>query len=191
MMREEATAARKAPESTQWRYGNQILGPKGALPESEVIAGLGYFLQIWHGNIEAMKCIVRRWLPFAKCDVCVTNREAASKTRDGDTRAQLALALSAHLQFVERERMSYYMRRLQGIYQPKEFLSMIVDGADQSDHDLPHQPHKSHAADQAWRLKMHLMGVLVHGVGAYAYTCPAHIAQGNNVTIQVTNELDA
>ena len=180
--------ARKARESTLWRYGNQLLGPKGALPECPVIAGLGYFLQVWQGDSEAKKCIVRRWLPFAKCDTCVSNRESASTTRDIDTRRKLAEALSGHLQFVQRERMSYYMRRLQGIYLPKEFLSMIVDGADQSDHDLPHQPNKSHAADQAWRLKMHLMGVLVHGVRAYAYTCPAHIAQGNNVTIQVTNE---
>ena len=28
------------------------------------------------------------------------------------------------------------------------------------------------------------MGVLVHGRGSFAYTCPAHLAQGHNVTIQ-------
>jgi hypothetical protein len=42
---------------------------------------------------------------------------------------------------------------------------------------------KSHVSDQAWKMQLHLMGVIVHGRGTYAYTCPPHVAQGNNMTI--------
>ena len=32
---------------------------------------------------------------------------------------------------------------------------------------------------------MHILGCIVHGINTYAYTCPPHIAQGHNITIQV------
>jgi hypothetical protein len=184
---------KSARQKNQYRYGNSLLGKRdGGLPEDDEICGCGYFTEVWASDPEARKCVVRKWLPFAKCDECTQHRESTAKTHDFAVRAELAESLSKHLLFVNRERMSYCMRRMQGVYQPSDFLSMIVDGADQSDHDLPHQPFKSHAADAAYRLKLHLMGVIVHGVGSFAYTCPANFAQGNNVTIQVLcNSCDA
>jgi len=86
--------------------------------------------------------------------------------------------------FVKRERIAYAKKRQRAIHQPREYMSIIIDGADQSKFGHPHSCEKTHATDGAWKLKMHLLGVLVHGVGTYAYTCPAHIAQGHNVTIQ-------
>jgi hypothetical protein len=41
-------------------------------------------------------------------------------------------------------------------------LSLIIDGADQSKHGIPHSCGKSHASDAAWKLKLHLMGVIAH-----------------------------
>jgi hypothetical protein len=83
-----------------------------------------------------------------------------------------------------RERVAYALKRKLGIEQGAEYLSMVVDGADQSKYDLPHARTATHATDAATRLKLHVMGVLVHGRDSYVYTCPDRYKQGHNVTIQ-------
>ena len=90
----------------------------------------------------------------------------------------------AHIRFVKLQRTSYKTRCLEAIREPQQYLSLIIDAADQSDHGLPHTCTKSKSSDQAWKLKLHLMGVIAHGHGAYVYTCPHNFAQGHNVTIQ-------
>ena len=85
---------------------------------------------------------------------------------------------------MRRERSAYAAKKALGIYEGDKYLSMIIDAADQSDHALPHSATKSHTSDAAWKIKLHLIGVLVHGRGSYVYTCPPHLAQGNNITVQ-------
>ena len=172
----------QAPRNV-YRYGNPLLGlRKGGYDEHADIPSLQWFLKVWKREREELK--IRKWLPFAKCDSCTELRAKVMGTRDKGNKKKLLGQIGEHLRFVKRERLAYAVRRRMGIEQPREYLSMIIDGADQSDHDLPHHPTKSHATDAAWKLKLHLMGVLVHGRGSYAYTCPAHLAQGHNVTIQ-------
>ena len=176
---------RKPYSKSDWRYGNKYLGEReGGFPEDERVPSLGYFEYCWSADAEANKVLMRRWLPFAKCDECCDNREQSYQTNDIDLKKKLAGFLSQHLLFVQRERMAYALHREQAKHEPGTYLSMIVDGADQSKHNLPHAAQKSHGSDAPFKIKMHLLGVLVHGVGTYAYTCPGHIAQGHNVTIQ-------
>ena len=70
-----------------------------------------------------------------------------------------------------------------------EFLSIIIDGADQSKHDLPHFKDSSKMSDEITKVKMHLYGALVHGRAAYAFTIPDHEKQGHNTTIQVLQHI--
>jgi hypothetical protein len=166
------------------RYANPYLGHRDdEMPEDPRIATYGYFCLIWDHHWKT-KLVVRKWLPFAKCDKCIDIRNRCSATRDAALKETLNAELRAHLQFVKRERAAYAAKRLLGRYQGDKYLSLIIDGADQSDHQLPHVAQQSHSTSESWKLKLHLLGVLVHGKGAYVYTCPAHIAQGNNVTIQ-------
>ena len=90
----------------------------------------------------------------------------------------------SHIVFIKRERSAYAANKIKAEAEPLKYLSIIIDGADQSDHDIPHWAAKSHISDAAWKIKLHLLGVLIHGVGSFAYTCPSHVKQGNNVTIQ-------
>lgn len=89
-----------------------------------------------------------------------------------------------HIKFVQKERAVYYKHQQWAVDHPDEFLSIIIDGADQSKYCLPHFHHRTHLSESAWQLKMHVMGAIVHGRGSFLYTCPSHIAQGHNVTIQ-------
>ena len=46
--------------------------------------------------------------------------------------------LTAHYEFVERERRDYEKRRELSKRYPAKYLSLIIDGADQTSYGLPH-----------------------------------------------------
>jgi hypothetical protein len=96
---------------------------------------------------------------------------------------------AAHLRAVSKEKACYYMHRTKARRTPEAYMSMIIDGADQSKYDLPYWCERSHASDDPNRLKMHLYGALVHGRGAYAFVIPDHEEQGHNPTIQIIWEV--
>ena len=58
-----------------------------------------------------------------------------------------------HVQFVCRERFEYKKKRVNAILQPESFLSLIIDGADQSGFGLPHLLLlQSHLVDMHFRI---------------------------------------
>ena len=63
-------------------------------------------------------------------------------------------------------------------------MSVIIDGADQSEHELPHFASATKTSDEAYKAKVHLMGAIAHHRDTYLFTCPGHVKQGHNVTIQ-------
>jgi hypothetical protein len=171
-------------QAIRCRYGNALCGKKGTLPTHLGIASFTYFKTVWHADRVAGLARCRAFMPFAKCDVCVTFREKDLETKDMTIKQQLRKEQADHLEEVKRERSAYYQHRLQGVQSPDSYLSMIIDGANQARHALPSTVEKSHVSDKAWKMQLHLMGVIVHGRGTWAYTCPPHVAQGNNTTIQ-------
>jgi len=98
-------------------------------------------------------------------------------------------ALREHLKDIENEKLMYYSNRVRARKEPHKYLSIIIDGADQSKHDMPHFKDMSHLTNELRRIKMHLYGALVHGRGAYAFTMTDHESQGHNSTIQVLHSL--
>ena len=165
------------------RYRNDFLGRvDSGPPELPNVAGFSYFCKVWK---ESRKHIVtRKYIPFAKCDFCTNNRAAASTTRDQNTRNQLRKSLRGHLKEIAAERATYHRNGSRAVNQPEDYLSLIIDGADQGDYGLPHCVDKSHVSEKGYKIHMKVMGVIAHGRGSWAFTCPPHIAQGNNVTIQ-------
>ena len=187
---EDADIARKKQESVKWRYGNKRCGPKNPdQPEHPLLCSSSTFNKIWRTDNELVKIICREHLPFAKCNVCIANRQKNETKRTKEQVKEDQILYRAHLDEVKAERLYYYSNRMYARKFPKEFLSIIIDGADQSKHDLPHFRDRSHCTSEAKRLKMHLYGALVHGVGAYAFTVPDHEHQGHNTTIQVLHEI--
>ena len=192
--REDAPAEEKREDENQgeerssekYRYGNPLLGLKSQLPEVAGIATYSHFNTVRNDKYrEWHHCLVtRKFMPFAKCDCCTEFRAKSEATKDKAEKARLSQEYKKHIYFVIKERRVYYTHAMMATRHPREYLSLIIDGADQSDHGLPHFHNRSHKTEAAWKMKLHLMGVIAHGRGSFLYTCPSHAAQGHNVTIQ-------
>ena len=172
------------PGSSSWRYRNKLLGRKGTHPEHPMIPSFSWFCASWDADEEARKCVVRRHLPFAKCDSCALTRRAIRDTRDHDMRVQLSKVHARHVSLMNKERGVYWAHRDLARRFPSKHLSLCIDGADQSDHALPHVQEKSHTSSEAYKAKVHVTGVIAHGRDTYVYTCPSHVKFGHNMTIQ-------
>ena len=93
--------------------------------------------------------------------------------------------IEVHVQEVRAEKSLYYDNRERARDEPKEFMSVIIDGADCSKHELPHFAEASKASCDSTNIKMHVYGALIHGYRCIISTMPDHEAQGHNVTIQM------
>ena len=188
---EDAAAANeKLERKKKFRYGNRFCGKlDDSRPEDSRIASLSHFNRIWREDEELAKIICREHLPFAKCDFCIQHRAKKERKRTQEALDEDNMALREHLKDIRNEKLYYYSNRARGRRYPDEYLSIIIDGADQSKHDMPHFKDMSHLTNELRRIKMHLYGALVHGRGAYAFTITDHEAQGHNSSIQVLHHI--
>ena len=142
-----------------------------------------YFYHIWRTECRNVK--VRAWLKFAKCDECVCIRKLRKETRHGACLKKIRARERAHIKFIKAERQSYYKRRRRAIEQPDHCLSIVIDGADQQAYALPYHNVQTHASQKAIRVPIHVYGVMVHGIGTWAYIYHDNVRQGTNVTVDV------
>ena len=176
---------RQTQKRSAYRYNNKLCGLKSlARPELATIPKYEWFCQVWNKSDQLAHIICRSYLPFAKCTICVRQRSKDAVRRNQAQRDQDLAITVAHLEEVAQEKLCYYIHRDKGRNRSKAFMSMIIDGADQSKYDLPYWCEQSHASDETKRLKMHLYGVLVHGRQSYVFVIPDHEKQGHNSTIQ-------
>ena len=157
------------------RYGNRLLGPKDvAKPPSKEIATISTFHRVWMTDEELDLYIIRRWIPFAKCGTCsdFKLKEKAEKDPQARKILQRMRNQDIHLREVEFERRAYYSNQCRAQCSPEIYLSLIIDGADQSDQELPHFHERSHSMDSVQKQKLHVYGALAHGRRAYAFTLP-------------------
>ena len=176
----------KRNRSKKYRYGNRMCGMLNEdKPEDPIVCSYSRFNTIWREDDKLRKIICREHIPFAKCDYCIQHRAKAERKRTPDAVETDNKALRAHIKDVENEKLMYYSNRARARKWPKTYLSIIIDGADQSKHDMPHFKDMSHLTNELRRIKMHLYGALVHGQDAYAFTITDHEQQGHNSTIQV------
>jgi hypothetical protein len=81
-------------------------------------------------------------MEFTVCDVCWKYREEGLKEIDPKKREEIKDKLTQHINHFKRERRAYYTKRDQAITNPKRYLSIIIDGADQAKHKFPHFAQK-------------------------------------------------
>jgi hypothetical protein len=99
--------------------------------------------------------------------------------------AELNRQLQNHREEIREERDIYYKKRELARSSGDSYLSLIVDGADQSAYQLPWFWQRTKATSQAARLKLHLTGVIAHGIGAFVYTTTEKWAADSSLTIEV------
>tara|TARA_B110000503_G_scaffold134640_1_gene213953 strand:+ start:229 stop:1359 length:1131 start_codon:yes stop_codon:yes gene_type:complete len=121
--------------------------------------------------------------------MCVANRRRQDTALTPEERRKISAEIDAHIKQVMQEKDLYYDNRERSRTEPRKYLSLIIDGADMKNHELPHFAEICKLSSEAKRLKLHLYGALAHGHCAHFTTCLDHEAQGNNVTIQLIWEV--
>lgn len=122
--------------------------------------GYEYFSQVWSKNCSSIK--IRKHTRFSKCTTCEQLRAAI---RDALTKGRCTEELkrqkATHLDFVRREREEYSRKIDLAKKYPQDYLSIVVDGADQRNFTLPH--FTSCVKDQRGHgLGVHVIGLLNH-----------------------------
>jgi hypothetical protein len=167
------------------RYYNRLCGPIGIIPLHDEVAVLQYFRKVWVEAAELKMYIVRKWIPFAKCEVCKAFKLAENKERDPELRLRIQKHYDRHLADIELERRCFYSNRIRATLEPDMYLSLIMDGADQKFNQLPHYCERSHATDGEDLQKVYVHGCLAHGREGYVFTFPPHVKQGHNITCEM------
>ena len=144
-----------------------------------------YFLRKWRDDPETQHIEVRKWMRFAQCTTCVQYRDKRGKAKGKSTQDDLDTGFSEHVCFIKREREGYYLRRYKSITNPEDYLSIIIDGADQSRFHLPYHRVVDHSTQGKFKIKLHIHGLLSHGRDVMAYFCLPFLKQGANSTIEI------
>ena len=85
---------------------------------------------------------------------------------------------------VELSVKKYYHHREKSKRDPKKYLTIIIDGMDQSKTDVPQLTTTTKSSQNLWRLRTHLTGKLVHACMptilqcVYMYMSICHIRGG-------------
>ena len=121
---------------------------------------MDYFYHVWKKTCPNIK--VRKVARFSKCVTCEQIRNAQQMgLMKGEDISKFKQLKSEHLLHIGRERVQYKMKRERAILHPNKFLSIIIDGADQTAFGLPHfvvntKESRGHA------LKVKMVGLIEH-----------------------------
>lgn len=112
-------------------------------------------------NANISNCAVKPVSPnlFCVIDFRMNSRMLFEKTLQEKSVQSLK---RKHINFVKVERLGYERKIEQGCLEPKSFMSLVIDGADQNYSSLPHAISTKYQWGK-W-LKMHLICELIHEV---------------------------
>ena len=148
------------------------------------VCHFSWFKFIWKNDSRVNHIRLRKHLRFALCPDCAGFINTRFHALGEDVRKDIKAKERAHAIFVRREREAYYGRRRLAYTQPDKFLSIIADGADQSAYGLPHFWIIDKSVTELYRLRNHLMGVIVHGQGLYGFSFLDNFKHGANITVE-------
>lgn len=142
-----------------------------------------HFLRLWRE--EASYIAIPKHNRFSKCDTCTLIKTKLGETRDPAKRAILIEKREKHLRLQNMERQKYYKHQTKAKIHSSKYLSIIIDGMDQSKTQIPHFVHASKFTSSMWRLRVHLVGVILHGIGVYGFFDLFEYSHSTNLTLSV------
>lgn len=83
------------------------------------------------------------------------------------------------------ERQNYYKHTKKAKANPQKYMSIIVDAIDQSKTNLPHFMYESKSMYKMWKLRIYLVGVIIHGVGTYGFFYYFQWSHGSDLTMSI------
>ena len=151
--------------------------------QDEERASFSYFCEVWLESFPDL--VVQKYSNFTKCDVCVEYLLKKERRLNASQLKQVEAEHAKHVEHVMAQRQAYWRNCSKAKSNPEEYLSIIVDGADQSKYRLPHFVHKSKQDSGSQKLQLHLVGAKVHGRGTQLYLFHENWAKDSNMTIEV------
>ena len=127
--------------------------------EGRETPSLSYWFDVWKKFCSDIK--THRRHGFTVCDICENIRAGFEEAENERVEAVLRKEIAAHYEFVEIERRDYEYRRDLSKRHPEKYLSLIVDGADQTSYGLPHFVFGT-KEDRGEKMQMKIVGVLEH-----------------------------
>ena len=124
---------------------------------------------------------------FARCTTCVSLRERMNATHDPVTKKALGKELIKDLELIKSERLAYQTRRNAAMRNPKERLSIILDGTSQAAYSVPRFAEVTKDTSTALKMKTHVVGAKVHGVAAFIYLVTEEWHHDSNLSIELSS----
>lgn len=145
---------------------------------------LAYFYRVWKESVPHIK--IRRVTKFTLCGTCESYKvELRNGVTNATRMSEIQNARKAHYDLVATERQAYKINQDNAKLNPSEYMSLVLDGADQSAFGLPHfvtitKDTKGHC------IKVKLIGILEHGPQnrAALYTMTENFETGANHVIE-------
>ena len=173
-------------EKSKYRYGNYLLGLKSEGPEDPNIPTLSHFLRAWREDKVLRSGVVcRKYLPFAKCDICFKHRQEGYHTKDDKKRAMAHKNHRAHLDDVLQDRAVLKLLRQRAARCSDDLMVVAIDGADSKDMVVPKLEELTKMMAEGHQAKMHVYGCVDEGREPRVFVSTDNVKQGHNATIQV------
>ena len=187
--------------SKGWLYYNEYLDK--CLSKVTDPASYPYYMHIWNTvfvrgsttSVDGVLYVIKlrdenRKKRFHECAFCAEKKRALT-TLPPEAIAEKALVreqlLSHYVKEVKAEKQLYYGRRSEGRETMRNehdgAMSVIMDGADKSDHQYPHQPRMPETLQNVTRMKIKMQGVLIHGLGLLLFLIPPWLGSGGGMAI--------
>jgi hypothetical protein len=166
-------------------YKAEVIAVPGLPPPAKE----AYFMRVWRVTVALQFVRIRKWLRFATCDYCVDYRKRREETSEHSLREAIKADELLHHAFVQGERGSYYKRQTRAEVHPRKYFSVIIDGSDNSQYWSPYFRERTSTSQSSWKVGLHVMGAVVHGRRAYAYTILDTCPLGANVTIDILHRV--
>ena len=81
---------------------------------------------------------LRKWLRFSKCNTCEKHREIRfDRQAPRDKKEDSTRILLAHYKWVKAERAYAHSKKVKAMQEPRQLLSIVIDGTDQLPNGLP------------------------------------------------------
>ena len=146
------------------------------------------FLKMFQGN--QLMLAIQKHKRFAQCSDCFSLHSAIALTKSEAAVAQYVQTLRLHRAHVANTKGKYYkhMEKARGLRTKVGYLSIIIDGMDQSKTNVPHVVREAKGMDSMEKLNVHVTGFIAHGFMHAIYTWLDNFAKDPNMTITILVE---
>ena len=121
-----------------------------------------HFHKMWKTEFFRLK--IKKTNSFSKCNICTALERRLQKTRNTEAREQIKIQREQHNDRQMNERKAYYRKREMSKQRPEKYISIIIDGMDQSKTNLPHFAGRKAKCINAFdQLQIHVTGIISHG----------------------------